>query len=41
MRASFANLLRNEDGVSALEYGLIAAIVSIAGATVMSMMGKI
>lgn len=39
MRALFAELLRNEDGATAIEYGLIAALISIAAVTIMSTVG--
>ena len=39
MFAFFAKLLRNEDGATAIEYGLIAALISIAAVTIMSTVG--
>ena len=39
MLAFFAKLLCNEDGATAIEYGLIAALISIAAVTVMSTVG--
>ena len=35
----FKDLLRNEDGVTAVEYGLIAALIAVAAVTVMSTVG--
>jgi len=35
----FAKLLRNEDGVTAIEYGLIAALIAVAAVTVMGTVG--
>jgi pilus assembly protein Flp/PilA len=32
-------LLRNESGVTAIEYGLIAALIAVAAVTVMSTVG--
>lgn len=39
MRALFAKLLRNEDGATAIEYGLIAALIAVAAVTVMATVG--
>jgi pilus assembly protein Flp/PilA len=41
MRAlhTLVRLMRNETGVTAIEYGLIAALISIAAVTVMSTVG--
>ncbi len=35
----FNNLLRNEDGATAIEYGLIVALISIAAISAMSGLG--
>ncbi len=35
----FKNLLRSEDGVTAVEYGLIAALIAVAAVTVMGTVG--
>jgi len=37
--ATFAKLLKNEDGATAIEYGLIAALIAVAAVTVMSTVG--
>ncbi|MEZ5667145.1 MAG: Flp family type IVb pilin [Alphaproteobacteria bacterium] len=37
--ASFKRFLSNEDGATAIEYGLIAALVSVAAITALSAMG--
>jgi pilus assembly protein Flp/PilA len=39
MFATFAKLLKNEDGATAIEYGLIAALIAVAAVTVMSTVG--
>lgn len=39
MGALFAKLLRNEDGATAIEYGLIAALIAVAAVTVMATVG--
>ena len=39
MRAVFIRLLRNEDGATAIEYGLIAALIAVAAVTVMGTVG--
>jgi pilus assembly protein Flp/PilA len=39
MLASLRQLLRNESGVTAIEYGLIAALIAVAAVTVMSTVG--
>jgi pilus assembly protein Flp/PilA len=39
MRAFFTSLLKDESGVTAIEYGLIAALIAVAAVTVMSTVG--
>ena len=39
MQALFVRLLRNEDGATAIEYGLIAALIAVAAVTVMGTVG--
>ena len=39
MRAFFTKLIRDESGVTAVEYGLIAALIAVAAVTVMSTVG--
>ena len=39
MRSFLASLLRDESGATAIEYGLIAALISIAAVTIMSTVG--
>jgi pilus assembly protein Flp/PilA len=39
MLATFAKLLKNEDGATAIEYGLIAALIAVAAVTVMGTVG--
>ena len=39
MLALFRKLMGNEDGATAIEYGLIAALISIAAVGVMSTVG--
>ena len=39
MLAFFVNLLNNEDGATAIEYGLIAALIAVAAVTVMGTVG--
>jgi pilus assembly protein Flp/PilA len=39
MLAFFAKLLSNEDGATAIEYGLIAALIAVAAVTVMGTVG--
>jgi pilus assembly protein Flp/PilA len=39
MFKSIINLLRNEDGATAIEYGLIAALIAVAAVTVMGTVG--
>jgi pilus assembly protein Flp/PilA len=40
MFATLRALLRNEDGATAVEYGLIAALIAVAAVTVMASVGK-
>lgn len=35
----FSTILRNEDGATAIEYGLIAALIAVAAITAMGNMG--
>ena len=35
----FARLMRNENGATAIEYGLIAALIAVAAVTVMGTVG--
>jgi pilus assembly protein Flp/PilA len=39
MFATFKRLLKNESGVTAIEYGLIAALIAVAAVTVMGTVG--
>ena len=39
MFAEFSKLLRNESGVTAIEYGLIASLIAVAAVTVMGSVG--
>jgi pilus assembly protein Flp/PilA len=39
MRAFFAKLIRDESGVTAVEYGLIAALIAVAAVTIMGTVG--
>jgi pilus assembly protein Flp/PilA len=39
MPAFFARLIRDETGVTAIEYGLIAALIAIAAVTIMGTVG--
>jgi pilus assembly protein Flp/PilA len=39
MRALFARLLDDEAGVTAVEYGLIAALIAVAAVTIMTTVG--
>jgi pilus assembly protein Flp/PilA len=39
MSAFFTKLLRDESGVTAIEYGLIAALIAVAAVTVMTTVG--
>ena len=39
MFAIFTKLLKNEDGATAIEYGLIAALIAVAAVTVLGTVG--
>ena len=39
MSAFFTKLLRDESGVTAIEYGLIAALIAVAAVTIMTTVG--
>ena len=39
MFTNLVKLLRNEDGATAIEYGLIAALIAVAAVTVMGTVG--
>jgi pilus assembly protein Flp/PilA len=39
MFATLMRLFKNEDGVTAIEYGLIAALIAVAAVTVMGTVG--
>lgn len=39
MFATLIKLFRNEDGATAIEYGLIAALIAVAAVTVMGTVG--
>ena len=39
MLAAFTKLLKNQSGVTAIEYGLIAALIAVAAVTVMGTVG--
>ena len=39
MLTTIGKLLRNEDGATAIEYGLIAALIAVAAVTVMGTVG--
>ena len=39
MRALFADLLADESGVTAVEYGLIAALIAVAAVTILGTVG--
>jgi pilus assembly protein Flp/PilA len=39
MRAFFAKLIKGESGVTAVEYGLIAALIAVAAVTIMGTVG--
>ncbi len=39
MHAFFTKLIRDESGVTAIEYGLIAALIAVAAVTVMGTVG--
>ncbi|WP_338502954.1 Flp family type IVb pilin [Sphingomonas kaistensis] len=36
---TFTNMLRNEDGATAIEYGLIAALIAVAAITALTSIG--
>ncbi len=38
--AKFLKLIRNEEGATAIEYGLIAALIAVAAITAMSSIGS-
>jgi pilus assembly protein Flp/PilA len=40
MLATLVALLKNEDGATAIEYGLIAALIAVAAVTVMTSVGR-
>ena len=40
MFGNFKNLLKDESGATAIEYGLIAALVSVAAITALTAMGS-
>jgi pilus assembly protein Flp/PilA len=40
MSAFFTKLLRDQSGVTAIEYGLIAALIAVAAVTIMSTVGS-
>jgi pilus assembly protein Flp/PilA len=40
MFASLIALCKNEDGATAVEYGLIAALIAVAAVTVMTSVGR-
>jgi pilus assembly protein Flp/PilA len=39
MRAFFSKLIKDEAGVTAIEYGLIAALIAVAAVTIMGTVG--
>lgn len=39
MRTLFSNLLKDQSGVTAIEYALIAALIAVAAITMMSLVG--
>jgi pilus assembly protein Flp/PilA len=39
MRAFFTKLIQDEAGVTAIEYGLIAALIAVAAVTIMGTVG--
>ena len=39
MQAFFTKLIKDESGVTAIEYGLIAALIAVAAVTVMTTVG--
>ncbi|HTZ37195.1 MAG TPA: Flp family type IVb pilin [Stellaceae bacterium] len=40
MLRTFVKLLRDETGVTAVEYGLIAALIAVAAVSIMTTVGK-
>jgi pilus assembly protein Flp/PilA len=40
MFATLVNLIKNEDGATAIEYGLIAALIAVAAVTIMGTVGS-
>lgn len=40
MLRTFKNLVQDESGVTAIEYGLIAALIAVAAVTIMGTVGK-
>lgn len=38
--ANFLKLIKNEDGATAIEYGLIAALIAVAAITALGNIGK-
>jgi pilus assembly protein Flp/PilA len=40
MLSTIVKVLRNEDGATAIEYGLIAALIAVAAVTVMGTVGS-
>jgi len=40
MFASLIKLIRDEDGATAIEYGLIAALIAVAAVTIMTTVGS-
>jgi pilus assembly protein Flp/PilA len=40
MYATLVNLVKNEDGATAIEYGLIAALIAVAGIAAMNAVGS-
>jgi len=40
MFASLIELMRDEDGATAIEYGLIAALIAVAAVTIMGTVGS-
>ena len=39
MRAFFSNLIKNQSGVTAIEYALIAALIAVAAIAAFSLLG--
>jgi pilus assembly protein Flp/PilA len=40
MRAFFTKLIQDDSGVTAIEYGLIAALIAVAAVTIMGTVGQ-